>query len=355
MKASWRIHQELECLDSILEPTYGVLLFQEQVLEALNALCGWSYAEADNVLNALRKKKHDQLAKAKPSYLRDGKASEEALEAFWAVLLPFADYSFNKAHSAGYALVTYWTAWLSINHPAEYMAALLSSVSDDPDRLHDYLRDAERMQIRLLPPDINVSNSGFTPDGKDIRYGLSAIHGVGDKAVEALVSERPYRSLADFFNRAPSSAINAGVVGSLVRSGALGSLHDAREGLVGSVERLVKLAQDARKQYDRGQPLLVLPTYQPPPARVDRVARRGWESETLGVALSQTEVVLTAKTFLDEPTLTYIKKIIDNNPGQSSVVFDFGLTSYRPETTMALTDGARAALQALQTVEVSEG
>jgi DNA polymerase-3 subunit alpha len=349
-QSSWAIHPELEePLRPVLEETYGLIVFQEQVLQALNVVCGWSYAEAGLLFDAMRKKNHEKMEATKPSFEDAGRKngfSPDALEALWKTLVPFADYSFNRAHTAGYGLVAYWTAYLKSNYPTEYMAALLSSVSSDPDRLHEYLEEARAIGVEILPPDINESNAGFTPTKEGIRYGIAAIKGVGDKAFAAIAQNRPYRDLSDFYHRIPSSALNSGVVGALVRSGALDSLCANREGHEAICDRFVKLEQDRRKL--GGQPLLVDPTYAVRSSdKRDIKRRREWEHATIGVEVSVGTVTIVPNQALTEMELEYIRRVIDQNPGQAPVVIDFGLSRVRTGAKISLNDKAMSALLAL--------
>lgn len=359
--SQWAIHPELEeDLRPVLESTYGLIVFQEQVLAALNVVCGWSYAEAGLLFDAMRKKNHEKMAESKPSYMSNGRSkgySSDALEALWETLVPFADYSFNRAHTAGYGLVAYWTAYLKANHPNEYMSALLSSVSDDPDRLHEYLQECERIGVKLLPPDINESGEGFTPTKEGVRYGLAAIRGVGEKAFQGIGRRRPYLSLGDFFNHVPSNCLNIGVVGALSKSGSLDGVCSSREALVDSVERLVTLAQATRKA-DPTQPLLVEPTYSVRRASISDGPKsrlyQGWEKDTLGVSLTRGNITIYASRTLQEADIRYIFRVIQSHPGNSLVTLDFGLTTLTGCATMSLTEKAREEFEALGKIKVEE-
>lgn len=290
------IHPELD-LGDILDSTYGLIVYQEQVLAALKKVCDWTYAEADLLFNAMRKKDHAKLNAAKPGFFASASAcgtSEEAASALWDILVPFADYSFNRAHSAGYGLVAYWTAYLKANHPNEYMAALLGSVSGDPVRLAEYLDECRRIGIRLLPPDVNGSDTGFTPTPEGIRYGLSAIKGVGEKATAALVKRRPYADLPSFFRRADPKVLNVGVLRALVKAGALDSLHSKRTELINDIERLAELA--GREKDNRGSSLFsysYAPRYHGPDVHTDIEA---WEQEVLGCKLSRPKKIIDVQT-----------------------------------------------------------
>lgn len=306
------IHDELD-LGDILDDTYGLVVYQEQVLAALAKICNWTYADADLLFNAMRKKDHGKLEAAKPGFFEAAQAhgtSEAAASALWETLVPFADYSFNRAHSAGYGLVAYWTAYLKANHPNQYMAALLGSVSADPDKLGEYLAECRRVGIRLLPPDINASDSGFTPTPEGIRYGLSAIKGVGEKATEALKKKRPYNDLPSFFRRADGKVLNVGTLRALVKAGALDTLYPRRTELLMDVERLSELA--GREKGNRGNTLFSY-SYDPRHHGSDADSDlRAWEAEVLGVELSKPKKGFDVQSPKTPSEWEYIRRTLTN-------------------------------------------
>jgi DNA polymerase-3 subunit alpha len=185
------------------------------------------------------KKKKSELDKQYEGFSQ-GMASQgfspAAVKTLWDILLPFSDYAFNKAHTAGYGLVSYWTAYLKANHPAEYMAALLTSVRDDKDKSALYLNECRRMGIKVLPPDVNESDADYTPRGTDIRFGLSAIRNVGDNVVASLAGTRAskgrFTGFYDFLKKVEPVACNKKTVESLIKAGAFDSLGDPRRGLL---------------------------------------------------------------------------------------------------------------------------
>src|SRR5918912_1717907 len=202
------IHPELEePLAEILGPTYGLIVYQEQVQRAAQILAGYSLGKADLLRRAMGKKKKEVLDKEFVPF-RDGMRangySDSAIQSIWDILVPFADYAFNKAHTAGYGLVSYWTGYLKANYPAEYMAALLTSVGDDKDKMAMYLNECRKMGIQVLPPDVNASAARFTAVGTDIRFGLAAVRNVGHNVVEAIARCRadkgPYADFYDFLS-----------------------------------------------------------------------------------------------------------------------------------------------------------
>jgi DNA polymerase-3 subunit alpha len=183
--------------------------------------------------------------------------SDDAIKTVWDVLVPFADYAFNKAHSAAYGLVSYWTAYLKANYPAEYMAALLTSVGDDKDRSALYLSECRRMGVQVLPPDVNASAATFTPVGKDVRFGLAAIRNVGANVVDAIIAARKsqgeFASFADFLRKVPAVVCNKRVIESLVKAGAFDSFGHPRKGLVLIHEQAVDSVIDIKRNEAIGQ------------------------------------------------------------------------------------------------------
>ena len=177
------IHPELEePLREILAETYGLIVYQEQIMRIAQKVAGYSLARADILRKAMGKKKREVLDKEYEGFSEGMKAngfSAAAIKALWDTVLPFADYAFNKSHAAGYGLVSYWTAYLKANYPAEYMAGLLTSVGDDKDKAAVYLADCRKLGITVLPPDVNESGLNFASVGEDIRYGLGAVRNVG--------------------------------------------------------------------------------------------------------------------------------------------------------------------------------
>ena len=181
------IHPELEePLEEILAETYGLIVYQEQIMRIAQKVAGYSLARADILRKAMGKKKREVLDKEYEGFSEGMKAngfSAAAIKALWDTVLPFADYAFNKSHAAGYGLVSYWTAYLKANYPAEYMAGLLTSVGDDKDKAAVYLADCRKLGITVLPPDVNESELNFASVGEDIRFGLGAVRNVGANVV----------------------------------------------------------------------------------------------------------------------------------------------------------------------------
>jgi DNA polymerase-3 subunit alpha len=255
------IHPELEePLVDVLGDTFGLIVYQEQVMAIAQKLAGYSLGAADLLRRAMGKKKKEILDKEYVPF-RDGMLangySERAVKTLWDILVPFSDYAFNRAHTAGYGLVSYWTAFLKANYPAEYMAALLTSVRDDKDKSALYLNECRRMGIKVLPPDVNESDANFTPRGTDIRFGLSAIRNVGGNVVESVVASRKskgrFGDFADYLTKVDGVACNKRTVESLIKAGAFDSLGHSRRGLLAVHESAVEAVMETKRAEAIGQ------------------------------------------------------------------------------------------------------
>lgn len=233
------IHPELEePLKDILAETYGLIVYQEQIMFIAQKVASYTMGKADALRKAMGKKKLEVL-EAEYKGFKEGMTangfSEAAVKALWDTILPFAGYAFNKSHAAGYGLVSYWTAYLKANYPAEYMAGLLTSVGDDKDKAAVYLADCRRLGITVLPPDVNESVQNFASVGDDIRFGLGAIRNVGANVVSSLINTRTekgkYTDFSDYLNKIDIAACNKKVTESLIKAGAFDSLGHPRKGL----------------------------------------------------------------------------------------------------------------------------
>ncbi len=255
------IHPELaEPLEEILGETYGLIVYQEQVMAIAQKLAGYSLGQADILRRAMGKKKKEELDKQFAGFsagMQERGYSMAAVKTLWDILLPFSDYAFNKAHSAAYGLVSYWTAYLKANYPAEYMAALLTSVRDDKDKMAIYLNECRRMKINVLPPDVNESQATFTPVGTDIRFGLTAIRNVGGNVVSAIVAARHeegrYTDFNDFMAKVPALVCNKRMIESLVKAGAFDDMKHHRRALVQVHETAVDQYIDIKRNEAIGQ------------------------------------------------------------------------------------------------------
>ena len=234
------IHPELsEALQDILGDTYGLIVYQEQVMAIAQKVAGFTLGRADLLRKAMGKKNKEILDKEYVPFQAGMSAngfSEAAIKRLWEVLIPFSDYAFNRAHSAGYGVVSFWTAYLKANFPTEYMAALLTSVRDDKDKSALYLSECRRMGIKVLPPDVNESNGEYTPRGRDIRFGLSAIRNVGEGVVASIKAAREskgnFSSFGDFLAKVDAQVCNKKTIESLIKGGAFDSLRHPRKGLM---------------------------------------------------------------------------------------------------------------------------
>jgi DNA polymerase-3 subunit alpha len=234
------IHAELsEVLNEILGDTYGLIVYQEQVMAIAQKVAGFSLGRADLLRKAMGKKNKEILDKEYIPFeagMKSNGFGNAAIKRLWDVLIPFSDYAFNRAHSAGYGVVSYWTAYLKANYPTEYMAALLTSVRDDKDKSALYLSECRRMGIQVLPPDVNESDAEYTPRGTDIRFGLAAIRNVGEGVVASIKSGRDskgrYQSFGDFLAKVDAQVCNKKTIESLIKAGAFDSLGHTRKGLM---------------------------------------------------------------------------------------------------------------------------
>ncbi|MBV7363819.1 DNA polymerase III subunit alpha [Actinomycetaceae bacterium TAE3-ERU4] len=255
------IHPALEePLREILGETYGLIVYQEQVMAIAQKLAGYSLGQADLLRRAMGKKKKEILDKEYVPF-HDGMVArgypEEAVKTLWDILVPFSNYAFNKAHSAAYGLVSYWTGYLKANYPVEYMAALLTSQKDNKDKLSVYLAECRRMHIKVLPPDVNESQAVFSAVGDDIRFGLEAIRNVGHNVVEAIIEAReesgPFTSFQDFLSKVPLVVCNKRTIDSLVKAGAFDSIEESRCALSACHEDAVDAVTSQKRNEAIGQ------------------------------------------------------------------------------------------------------
>ncbi|MCV2393409.1 DNA polymerase III subunit alpha [Actinotalea sp. M2MS4P-6] len=255
------IHPELvEPLADVLDETYGLVVYQEQVQKAAQVLAGYSLGQADLLRRAMGKKKKEILDKEFVPFqagMRERGYTDGAIQAVWDVLVPFAGYAFNKAHSAAYGVISYWTAFLKANYPTEYMAGLLTSVRDDKDKSALYLAECRRMGITVLPPDVNSSSANFTAVRADIRFGLTAVRNVGANVVEEIVRAREtkgrFTSFQDFLDKVPAVVCNKRTIESLVKAGAFDSLGHRRRSLMLVHEQAVDSVIGVKRKEAEGQ------------------------------------------------------------------------------------------------------
>ncbi|MFI6818636.1 DNA polymerase III subunit alpha [Nonomuraea sp. NPDC050328] len=255
------IHPELkDALEPILGTTFHLLVYQEQIMAIARELAGYTLGGADLLRRAMGKKKPEILAKEFENFqsgMRGNGFSDEAIQALWDVMLPFSGYAFNKSHTAGYGLVAYWTAYLKANYPAEYMAALLTSVGDDKDKAAIYLAECRKMGIQVLAPCVNESHQDFVAVGEDkVRFGLGAVRNVGENVVEGIVTgraEAPYTDFNDFLGKIPLTVCNKRIIESLIKAGAFDAMSHPRKGLLVVHEQAVDSVIGIKKNQAHGQ------------------------------------------------------------------------------------------------------
>ena len=248
-------------LEPILKPTYGVILYQEQVMQIAQSLAGYSLGGADLLRRAMGKKKAEEMAKQRQIFLEGATANgltEEHAGGIFDLMEKFAGYGFNKSHSAAYALLSYQTAWLKAHYPAPFMAAVLSSDMDHTDKVVTLIDECREMGLRVLPPDINRSNYAFRAgDEKTVVYGIGAVKGVGRSAIDAMVEERdangPYKDIYDLCRRVDLRRVNKRVLEALIRSGCLDSIGVNRATLMSRIPDALKAAEQSSRNAEVGQ------------------------------------------------------------------------------------------------------
>lgn len=259
------VHSELAAaLEPILGETYGLLVYQEQVMEIARLLAGYTLGAADLLRKAMGKKKIEVLEAEFGTFKAGMQAngfSDKSIQALWDTMVPFSAYGFNKSHAAAYGVISYWTAYLKANYPVEYMAALLQSTKDNKDRLAIYLSECRRMGIQVLPPDVNSSDSAFTPVGGDIRFGLGAIRNIGENVVAGIVKGRdengPAQDFYEFLEHSPLVVCNKRSVDSLIKAGAFDSLGHKRRALSEIFEAAIDQVTDLKRNAEHGQDSLL--------------------------------------------------------------------------------------------------
>ena len=294
-----------ERLPPITQSSFGVILYQEQSMQIAKSIAGFSGPEADDLRKAIGKKQRDRMAALKDRFFEGARAtgtSESVIAELWSVNEAAADYSFNRSHAACYGLISYRTAWLKANYPAEYMAALISSVMSTKDKVPFFVAQCEDMGIEVLPPDVNESGHDFKVVEGNIRFGLDAVKGLGYQAVEAIINAReeagPFTSVWDFCRRVDCQAVNKKASESLVKCGAFDSLQGTRTGMMDALPRAQAAGVQAQQDAQSGQGSFfdleggtgedAATHHDPPivPLPDDRKQLNEWEKETLGLFLS---------------------------------------------------------------------
>ena len=289
---------DLPQLKEILEETYGVIVYQEQVMQIAASVAGFSLGEADVLRRAMGKKKHQEMVAMKEKFLagarKNGVLASKA-EKLFELIVQFAGYGFNKSHSAAYAYVAYQTAYLKAHYPVEFMAALLSAEIGNQDKLIQYLNECRDMGIGVLPPDANSSDLAFTPDGQNIRFGLTAIKNVGESAIQSVLAARRelgrFDNIFQFCDQVDLRLLNKRVIESLIKAGALDSLGARRSQMMAALDRAIELGQRRQRETSSGQHGLFVggdETLPAPPVELPQVAewseaeRLAGEKEVLG-------------------------------------------------------------------------
>ncbi|MEN6375044.1 MAG: DNA polymerase III subunit alpha [Smithella sp.] len=249
-----QITYELPQLEPILKETYGIILYQEQVMQIANVIGGYTMAQADTLRKMMGKKQVAAMEKEKPKFLegaRNQNINENKAKTIWEQMETFAEYGFNKSHSAAYALITYQTAYLKAHYPVAFMAALLTSEKDNRDKIIKYMNNCKEMGINILPPDINESQKDFSISGENIRFGLAAVKNVGEAAIESVIAMRQkerFSSFMDFLSRVDLRKVNKRVIESLIKCGSFDSMGYKRRQLMECCEAAMEEAQRKQKQ-----------------------------------------------------------------------------------------------------------
>lgn len=282
------IHPSLkEPLSEILDVTYGLIVYQEQVMAAAQKVANFTLGQADVLRKAMGKKDAEELAKLRASFSEGMHANgfdDEAVTALWDTLLPFAGYAFNKAHSACYGVISYWTAYMKANHASEYMAALLTSVGDSKDKLAIYLSECRRMGLKVLSPDVNESGARFTGKGDSIRFGMAAIKGVGESVVEGIVAARlergAFKSFGDFLKKVPAAVCTKRTIEALIKAGAFDSLGHTRRSLHQIFETAVDSQASVKRNEATGQADLFGDLFEDDPIQIQVPNVDEWNNKT---------------------------------------------------------------------------
>ena len=255
-------------LKPILEPTYGCIVYQEQVMQIVRDLAGYTLGRSDLVRRAMSKKKGDVMQKERQNFVYGNEAegvpgciangiSEQVANKIYDEMIDFAKYAFNKSHAAAYAVVAYQTAYLKYYYPVEFMAALMTSVIDNPGKVSEYIYSCRQMGIEILPPDINKGEGKFSVDNGNIRYGLAAIKSIGKPVIEAIIAERErnglFKNLKDFIERLSGKEVNKRTIESFIKAGALDSLHGTRKQFMVIYVKILEQVNQERKYSMNGQ------------------------------------------------------------------------------------------------------
>jgi DNA polymerase-3 subunit alpha len=361
------IHPELEQpLQEILGDTFGLIVYQEQVMAIAQKVAGFSLGRADLLRKAMGKKNREVLDKEYVHFesgMRTNGFSAAAIKRLWDVLIPFSDYAFNRAHSAGYGMVSYWTGYLKANYPAEYMAALLTSVRDDKDKSALYLSESRRMGIKVMPPDVNESDAEYTPTGVDIRFGLAAIRNVGEGVVASIKAARiakgRFTSFGDFLAKVDAQVCNKKTIESLIKGGAFDSLGSSRKGLMSIYLSAIDSVSESKRADAIGQfdlfgvsdgdnSAIVSMEIEVPSGEWEKSLLLTYEREMLGLYVSD-HLLLGVEHILRASTSMSISELLDEGGQNESIVTIGGLiTGITRKITKA---GANWAVVSIEDLE----
>ncbi len=364
-----KITYEHPAMQKFTQGTYGIMVYQEQIMQIASEMAGFTMGEADTLRRAMGKKDRELMAKQRDKFLagcaEKGTAAAKA-ERVWELMEKFAGYGFNKSHAAAYALVAYQTAYFKANYPVEFMAALLTSEMGDTDKIVKYIDECRAMDLRVQPPDVNVSAVQFSVAGDTIRFGLAAIKNVGEAAMESILATRkqdgPFRSLEDFCARVDLRLVNRRVLESLIKAGAFDSLGLPRAHLMAGVDTALETGQRQQREKAEGQAsffdLLPTPVAAPKAEPIALVAewdsdqRLEFEKEVLGFYISGHPLARYA-SMVESFGITSTSEIAAKSAGARVLLF--GQVAALKET--ATKSGSRMAFVTLEdmvgTVEVT--
>lgn len=331
-------------LEEILAPTYGCIVYQEQVMQIVMKLAGYDLGRSDLVRRAMSKKKADVMAKEREYFVYGNKdlnvpgciargIDERVANKIFDDMTDFAKYAFNKSHAAAYTIVSYQTAWLKYYYPVEFMAALMTSVIDFPTKVAEYIMECRKMDIKILPPDINEGERDFSVSGGNIRYALSAIKSVGRSVIDNIVNERqehgPFVSLKDFIERLSGQEVNKRTVESFIKSGAMDGLHATRRQLMMVYVQVMDQVNQERKKSMTGQMTLFdfvsddekaeFDVHYPNVGEYDKELKLAFEKEVLGVYISGHPLEEYAKFLMKNVTAVTTDFYVDDETGESRV------------------------------------
>ncbi|MFJ1542312.1 DNA polymerase III subunit alpha [Micromonospora chalcea] len=360
------IHEEFrDTLSDILDETFALIVYQEQVQKIAVRVANYSLGGADLLRRAMGKKKKEILDKEFVTFekgMKDNGYSDEAIKALWDILLPFSGYAFNKSHTAGYGILSFWTAYLKANFPAEYMSALLTSVGDDKDKMALYLAECRRMGVEVLPPDINESSGPFAPvDGK-IRFGLNAVRNVGGAVVDSILATRntkgKFASFPDFIEKIELQVCNKKTIEALIKAGAFDSLGHSRRGLFAVHESAIEVAVGTKRNESVGQFDLFSEAAELPQGsggsfnieildkEWDRRDKLAFEREMLGLYVSD-HPLAGMERLLSKECDTQIVEIGEDTPDRQNVVIAGLIASVERRITKAGKSWAIATIEDL--------